>query len=105
MLDKLQKELATEGTSVNIVAVNAAAAASLAAKLTQVADFPVFQDTSAVDAWGQQGGGKDDMFIYDGAGRLYAHLPIGGEIDTNLSDATGYQNVKSALLAAAAIQP
>lgn len=36
--------------------------------------LPIFQDTYWADAWDRFGGGKGDIFIYDGEGRLYEYL-------------------------------
>lgn len=59
----------------------------------------MFQDTEAVDAWGQHGGAKDDFYLYGADGKLSAYLP-GGQ-STNLSTPQGEVFVREALRAIA----
>lgn len=66
--------------------------------LTDVGDYPIFQDVKTVDAWVSMGGGKDDIFIYDSQGKLAHYLPVSGSVDTNLSGA-GYANLKQLIQA------
>lgn len=84
------------GDAVQFVVINANYATSTVANLTNLFDHPVFQDTAQVGAWGLHGGGKDDIFIYD-QGLLATFLPQGGAVSIVLSNATGYDNVKSAI--------
>lgn len=70
-----------------------AAEASYQAALA-ASGLPVFQDTEAVGAWKSVDGGKDDFFIYNSSGKLAHYLEFGGQVDTNLSGATGYDAVK-----------
>ena len=68
--------------------------------LTNVTMFPVFQDSVEVDAWGLQGGRKDDLFVYDAEGRLSAYLPFNGELVTDLSEPEGHDNLWNTIMAA-----
>ncbi|MCB9557492.1 MAG: hypothetical protein H6707_15400 [Deltaproteobacteria bacterium] len=80
--------------------VNGIAAASVQQQLIDRCELPLFQDVDAVKAWDQHGGGKDDLLVYNAAGVLVRFLPFGGQIDTDMRKAVGYQNVKTALLSA-----
>jgi hypothetical protein len=98
----MNDELVTEGygADVQFVTINGKGAASSVTGLTSNCDFPVFQDTSAVNAWTQHGGKKDDMYIYDKQGNLALFLPItySGPTSTNLGTPGGYSHVKNAVL-------
>ncbi|TNF33381.1 MAG: hypothetical protein EP329_08360 [Deltaproteobacteria bacterium] len=96
----MRQELADAGHDVYVVAINAPSAAANQGALTDKCSFPLLQDTEEVDAWGQLGGSKDDFFVLDENGDVVAHLPVGGEVSTNLSTEEGYANVRAALLAA-----
>ena len=96
----MQGELRSEGHDVSMVAVNQNGAESHQGSLSNVCAFPPFQDVDAVKAWGQHGGGKDDMFLYDSTGKLVQFLPINGSTPTNLSSADGYRTVHDLLAAA-----
>lgn len=99
-MDEMQKELLTEGHDVEFLAINVASGVTSQASLVGVCDFPLFQDTAEALAWTMQGGNKDDIYIYDAAGELLKYLPMGGDVDTNLSGAAGYANLKDAILTA-----
>ena len=90
----MQKELKTEGKTIHFAVVNSIDAVANQADLTSRADFPLFQDVDPVKAWEQHGGGKDDLYVYGSDGKLARYLKFGGSVDTNLSDATAYANVK-----------
>ena len=94
----MDEELSTEGygDDVQFVIINQKGVTSSIGSLTAKCDFPVFQDTSGVDAWGLHGGGKDDIFIYN-EGLLTSFLPMGGPVSISLTGA-GYANVKNAIL-------
>lgn len=96
----MQKELLGEGYDVAFLAINVTSGDTSQESLVGVCDFPLFQDTPEELAWSMHGGKKDDLYIYDAAGELVSYLPMGGDVDTNLSGATGYANVKDAILAA-----
>ena len=42
--------------------------------LSNVTTMPFFQDTEWDNVWDDFGGGKGDIFIYDGVGRLYTYI-------------------------------
>jgi hypothetical protein len=90
----MQKELATTGVSVNFTAVNSIDAVANQLDLTARADFPLFQDVDTVKAWEQQGGRKDDLYVYGSDGKLAHYLPIGGTVNTDLSNPDAYAAVK-----------
>lgn len=117
-LEALGAELRAQGVDLQIVAVNATSASSQKDQesLLYIKDadgmitkddqgqpisrctYPVFQDTSAVDAWGMMGGSKDDLYIYTPAGTLAARLtPQDG---TDLQTEAGLKTVREAILAA-----
>lgn len=100
MMEQLSGELATEGVQVQFVAINAVSAATPAdqQKLIDRCSFPLFQDTKAVDAWGQHKAGKDDIFVYKADGTLSEFLPTTGGKNTDLSAADGYANLKQAVV-------
>ena len=88
---------AGHGDDVQFAIINQAASSSHILELTDRVDFPVLQDTVEVDAWGQHGGNKDDIFIFE-SGLLMTYLPNGGAISIVLSGEPGYSNVKDAIL-------
>ncbi len=57
----------------------------------------VFQDTEAINAWGQHGGAKDDFYIYAADGSLSSYLEGGQQ--TNLTTPEGLAFVREALSA------
>ena len=59
--------------------------------------FPVFQDTSQVNAWRRHGGGRDDLFVYSDVHRLVERFPHGGEPNGNPTTDEGPANLKAAL--------
>ena len=89
------------GVDVNVVAINVTNGVETQSLLADSCSFPLLQDTAEVNAWTLLNGGKDDMYIYDAAGKLLVHLPAQGDVETNLSTAQGFANVRDALLAAA----
>ena len=97
-MQNMADELDGEGYDVSVIIVNKTGAESSAASLANTCEFPVLQDVSGVDAWGLHEGGKDDFIIYDADGELSAFLPYGGGVNTSLGSATGYANVKNAIL-------
>ncbi|MSQ83767.1 MAG: hypothetical protein EXR77_12925 [Myxococcales bacterium] len=91
----MKEEIEKAGLKVNLVVVNLAGTADSVATLIAKGDFPILQDTDAVDAWGQHAGFKDDMMVYSKSGKLTTYLPYGGAIDTALGDAAAFAKVKS----------
>jgi hypothetical protein len=65
-------------------------------KLTERCDFPIFQDTAEVDAWGLHDGRKDDFFFYDSDGVLRNFISDPRLI--NMQTTEGYDFVKGAVL-------
>ena len=53
-----------------------------------------------MNAWALHGGVQDDMFVYDAEGLLSAFLPIGGELNIDLSSQAGHDNLWNAIMAA-----
>ena len=98
MLEQMHGELAAEGVEAAFVSINAFSGLNHQENLIAKCTFPLFQDTEEVDAWGLHDGKKDDIYIYDAAGKLAAFLPINGSIETNLSTDEGYANLKNAIL-------
>ena len=94
----MDEELTAEGygDEVQFVTINWSFASSSVGNLVSKCDYPVFQDTSAVDAWSLHGGGKDDILIYN-EGLLDTFLPNGGPVSISLTGA-GYDNVKNAIM-------
>ena len=96
----MQEEFDNDNIAVQIVAINQIPAANFVHMLTDVCDYPVFQDTDVVQAWQQHEGSKDDFFIYNSDLSLHQLLKPGGGINTTLSTSDGYDNVKNAILSA-----
>lgn len=94
-LQKMQLELEASGKLVHMAIVNAESAKSNQQELIDRCSFPIFQDIPEINAWGLQGGGKDDFFLYTSQGKLHSYLPSGGAISTNLSTKEGYENLKA----------
>ena len=94
----MRLELQAEGKDVQFLTVNATSGFGFQQELLDKQKFPLFQDQTNVNVWTLLGGYKDDFFIYDKAGNLSAYLPSGGSVDTNLSGAVGYNNLKIYIL-------
>ena len=91
-------ELDLYDIDVNWVIVNMTGAESTQQGLIDECGFPIFQDVAEIGAWGQHGGDKDDILIYDAEGKLGMFLPYpGGDVDINLASADGYQNLLYAI--------
>ena len=99
-MERMRIELAGESPPVRFLSINKADATKDQGKLIDRCSFALFQDTEDDDAWGQHGGTKDDIFIYDSSGLLHAFLPAGGDVSTNLATDGGYDALKAAILAA-----
>jgi len=98
-LQEMKIELMDEGHIFNFVIVNLSSQLSVVENLTDICDFPIFQDTDAVNAWGIHDGVKDDFYFYDQDGILQNFISAQGELEINLSVEEGYANIKNALLA------
>ena len=91
-----------DDANVAFVIVNASYASSSVSNLNNKVSFHVLQDTSAIGAWSQFGGGKDDIFIYSKGLKLHSFLPISGDTDIVLTPTggNGYNNLKNAIQSA-----
>ncbi len=94
----MRLELAGEGHLVHFLTINATSALSYQADLLKQQAFALMQDQTNVNVWTLLGGNKDDFFIYDKTGKLKVYLSASGSVDTNLSSATGYNNLKTYIL-------
>lgn len=99
-MERMRNELAAMGENVHFVTVNKGDAATSRQKLINRCAFPIFQDGEEEAVWSLFGGGKDDMFVYASDGSLFSYLPVGGELDTNLSTEEGYNNLLQTILEA-----
>ena len=86
------------GKAVNFVTVNAVSGLEQQENLIKRCAFPLLQDQEDVDVWGLLQGNKDDFYVYDSQGVLAHYLPISGDINMNLSEDEGYNNLKTAVL-------
>lgn len=86
------------GKPVDFVTVNAVSGLEQQEDLIKRCSFSLFQDEEEVDVWGLMNGKKDDFYVYDSQGVLAHFLPIAGDINMNLSEDEGYNNLKSAIL-------
>ena len=101
-MQDLQIELASEGHDIQVVIINQSSAQSAISGLVSRCEFPIFQDTTSVNAWAQHAGGKDDIIIYNSDGTLssFHEYTGGGSLSTNLGSANGYGYVKAKILEA-----
>lgn len=97
-LEKMRLELKNMGLTMNFVVINAKNANSDKDRkeLLDRCSFSVFQDHPDFEIWKGNGGGKDDMYIYDIHGRLLEYLPH-DTTKTNLSDEAIYNSIKEKL--------
>ncbi|TNE48563.1 MAG: redoxin domain-containing protein [Deltaproteobacteria bacterium] len=95
-LERMRLELAANGKDVHFLVVNQDNAANDQQQFVSRSGIPLFQDTTEAQVWAKQGGGKDDMFIYNSKGYLVKYWPFNGDVDINLSG-EGYNNLKSAI--------
>ncbi len=95
-LERMRLELAANGKDVHFVVVNQDNAANDQQQFVSRSAIPLFQDTIEAQVWAQQGGSKDDMFLYNSKGYLVKYWPFNGDVDINLSG-EGYNNLKSAI--------
>lgn len=96
-------ELAREGVKAQIVIINDNRANNSEDRqeLIDRTQLPIFQDTAYKSVWTSLVAGKDDMLIYDGAGKLLQYIKHKGAVPNDLGTPEGYNAVKSALVAAA----
>ena len=96
-------ELAAEGRldDVAFVGINEVSGLDFADRFDNIVTFPMFQDTAEVDARGQHGGAREDVYVYLPDGTLYAYLR-GRTGEYDLGTDAGYAAVKALILDAAA---
>jgi hypothetical protein len=94
----MRLEMEASGKDVHFITVNAVSALETQEKLVERCGFPLLQDQEDVDVWGLMNGSKDDFYVYDSQGKLAHFLPISGEINMNLTEEEGYNNLKNAVL-------
>jgi thiol-disulfide isomerase/thioredoxin len=99
-LDRLEKQWQAEGLGVRVAAVNAKDAATDQRDLVEVADFPLFQDTKQVDAFAQQGGGTDDLYVYTPGGRLSRYFKWVDSATVQPLTVQGQKNLRAAVVKA-----
>lgn len=99
----MRLELAREGVQAQIVIVNDSRANNDEDRnqLISRTRLPLFQDTSYKSVWTALVAAKDDMMIYDRAGKLVQYIPHKGAVPSILSTPEGYAAVKNALVTAA----
>lgn len=99
-------EMSREGVPAQIIIINGSNANSSIdrAKLVERTSWPIFQDTGYAKVMELHASGKDDMLIYNGAGKLMTVFKHAGTVNTNLDTPDGYSNVKQAILDAVAAQ-
>lgn len=97
-LEQMRMELARQGHDLNFVVVNAKNADSEKDRqaLVESCSFAVFQDHPDFDIWKKNGGGKDDMYIYDPTGRLLEYIPHNA-LTTDLSTQANYNGLRDRL--------
>ncbi|MBN1610472.1 MAG: redoxin domain-containing protein [Polyangiaceae bacterium] len=99
-LDRLDKQWQAEGLGVKIAVINAKDAATNQRDLVEVADFPLFQDTQQVDAFAQQGGGTDDLYVYTPGGRLSRYFRWADSVTVQPITRQGQNNLRAAVVKA-----
>jgi hypothetical protein len=100
-LGQLEKRWQAEGLRVRVSVINAKDAATDQRDLVDVADFPMFQDTQAVDAFAQQGGGIDDLYVYTPSGRLSRYFKWADSVTVQPITRQGQNNLRAAVVRAA----
>lgn len=96
-------ELAREGVKAQIIIINDVRANNPEDRqeLIKRTQLPIFQDTAYKSVWLDLAAQKDDMLIYNGAGKLVQYIKHKGSIPSVLSTPEGYAAVKNALTTAA----
>ena len=103
-MQEMSDALTKAGHDFHFVVINAEDAQANVQNLIDKCVMPVFQDTKGVNAWGKHDGSKDDFYVYDAKGKLFAWLPFGGKVNTDLSSSEGYGNLNKALLDASLVK-
>ncbi|MFT7623924.1 MAG: hypothetical protein ACI9WU_003110 [Myxococcota bacterium] len=96
----MREELLEAGMDVDFVSINKHDAVSTQEKLIEKVTFALLQDQDNINVWELMDGVKDDFYVYNSDGTLSAFLPVAGDISVNLSTEEGYDNLKTAILAA-----
>ncbi len=95
----MQGELSKQGYDVAFAAINRLDAADNQADLVERCKFPLLQDTDELGVFNLMDASKDDIYVYGADGKLAIHLPIDGEISTDLRYDEGYDNLKGIAMA------
>ena len=82
-LKEMETELGKEGKVAHFIIVNSESALAYQKSLVDVSSARLFQDSVEVGAWGQHGGGKDDMVVYGSDGKVFKFLPVSGSPSIN----------------------
>lgn len=98
-LEQMRMELARQGAKLNFLIINAKNADNDKDRkaLVENCSFAVFQDHADFGIWDLNGGGKDDMYIYDPSGILLEYLPH-NTLTTDLSTQANYDGLRDKLL-------
>ena len=94
----MDKELKAAGKKVQFTILNHQYYLSTVHNQTKRCDFPVWQDTGAVNAWDAMQGGKEWYFVYNKAGELDSwYLPYGTDAlnVTGGPPSPGYKKLKA----------
>jgi hypothetical protein len=109
-LQQMHYELDALNIDVHFVIVDRSSDDPPIENLTNRCDFPIFQDEAAINAWGLQGGVKDDFYFYDSNGVLQNFIPATDDVilssyeDPPIDPTSGYTNIKNAVLALVAAE-
>lgn len=96
-MEALQKNLKADGHEVNFVVINIASGSDSQQEFTQIASFPLFQDTAEVDAFSLHQAAKDDFYLYGRHGELRLFSSFFKK-EHNLTIPEGFLNVRQAIL-------
>jgi hypothetical protein len=100
-MNELEHRWQKEGFNVRFAALNVAHGVTNQRDLTAVTDCPLFQDTEQVNAFRQQGGRQDDLFVYTPDGRLSTYFKWGGKVPFDPLSTQGQTNLRAAIVKAA----
>lgn len=104
----MRLELAAQGVKAQIIIINDKRANNPGDRkeLLLRTKLPLFQDTEYKSVWTLHAAAKDDMLIYNGAGKLVQIIAASNEtVPSDLSSPEGYNAVKAALVKAAQTPP
>jgi hypothetical protein len=100
-LGELEHRWQSEGLNVRVAVINAALASSSQKTLVDAASFPLFQDTTEVNAWRQQGGSQNDVYVYGPSGHLGTYFRWGGSVAFDPVTLQGQAALRAAVTRAA----